>query len=75
VVNWREHVSVDPEICRGQACLTGTRITVSVVLENLAAGLSVDEVLRSYPTLSRDAVQAALAYAADLTRRQGPPSA
>lgn len=69
MVNWREHVSVDPEICRGQACLTGTRITVSVVLENLAAGLSVDEVLRSYPTLSRDAVQAALAYAADLTRR------
>jgi uncharacterized protein (DUF433 family) len=69
VVNWREHVSVDPEICHGQACLTGTRITVSVVLENLAAGLSVDEVLRSYPTLSRDAVQAALAYAADLTRR------
>lgn len=69
MVNWREHVSVDPEICHGQACLTGTRITVSVVLENLAAGLSVDEVLRSYPTLSRDAVQAALAYAADLTRR------
>lgn len=70
MVNWREHISVDPEVCHGQACLAGTRIMVSVVLDNLAAGLSVEEVLRSYPTLTRDAVQAAVAYASDLARER-----
>jgi uncharacterized protein (DUF433 family) len=72
MVNWREHVSVDPEICRGQVCLEGTRIMVSVVLDNLAAGLSVEEVLRSYPTLTREAIQAAVAYASDLARERVP---
>jgi uncharacterized protein (DUF433 family) len=70
MVNWREHISVDPEVCHGQACLAGTRIMVSIVLDNLAAGLSVEEVLRSYPTLTRDAVQAAVAYASDLARER-----
>ena len=66
-MQWREHVIVDPMICHGQACLKGTRVMVSVVLDNLAASLSVEEILHSYPTLSREAVQAALAYAAELT--------
>ena len=66
-MQWREHVIVDPMICHGQACLKGTRVMVSVVLDNLAASLSVEEILCSYPTLSREAVQAALAYAAELT--------
>ena len=66
-MQWREHVIVDPMICHGQACLKGTRVMVSVVLDNLAASLSVEEIIRSYPTLSREAVQAALAYATELT--------
>ncbi len=67
-MRWRKYIVVDPEICHGQACIKGTRVMVSVVLDNLAAGLSVEEVLRSYPTLTREAVQAALEYAAELAR-------
>ena len=69
-MNWREHITVDPQICHGQACVTGTRIMVSVVLDNLAEDISVDEILRSYPTLTREAVQACIAYAADLARER-----
>jgi uncharacterized protein (DUF433 family) len=69
-MDWRPHVSVDPNICQGQACDTGTRIPVSVVLDNLAAGLSEKEILASYPRLSHEAVQACIAYAAHLAREQ-----
>ena len=65
-MDWRDHITVDPEVCHGKACVRGTRVLVSVVLDNLAAGLSPDEVTRSYPSLSVDAVRATLAYAADL---------
>jgi uncharacterized protein (DUF433 family) len=65
---WQDYVSVDPTICHGQACVTGTRIPVSVVLDNLAAGVSEQEVLTSYPQLSREAIHACIAYAADLAR-------
>lgn len=50
-MNWWNYVTVDPEICHGKAFSTGTRVLVSVVLDNLAAGVSVDEILRSYPSL------------------------
>ncbi|MBM3999730.1 MAG: DUF433 domain-containing protein [Planctomycetes bacterium] len=66
--NWREHVTVNPSVCHGSACIKGTRIMVSVVLDNLAAGLELDELLASYPPLTREDVQAAIAYAADLAR-------
>lgn len=69
-MDWREYISVDPQVCHGKACIRGTRVMVSVVLDNLAAGLSVDEVLRSYPSLTREAVKAAIAYAAELTRER-----
>ena len=65
-MDWREFVSVDPEICHGQACIRGTRIMVSVVLDNLAAGMAEEELVRSYPAITRDAIRAAIAYAADL---------
>ena len=69
-MDWRDHITVDPLICHGQACVRGTRIMVSVVLDNLAAGLDVQEILRSYPSLTREAIQAAVAYASDLTRER-----
>ena len=69
-MNWQDYIVVDPGICHGKACVKGTRIMVSVILDNLAAGLSPDEILRSYPSLSREAVHAALAYAADLARER-----
>jgi uncharacterized protein (DUF433 family) len=69
-MNWQDYVTVDPNVCHGQACIKGTRIMVSVVLDNLAAGLAPDEIVHSYPSLSREAVRAAVAYAAELARER-----
>ena len=69
-MNWQDYIIVDPAICHGKACIKGTRVMVSVVLDNLAAGLTVEEILQSYPSLSREAIQAALGYAAELTRER-----
>ena len=69
-MNWRERITVDPNVCHGQACIKGTRIMVAVVLDNLAARVSTDELLKSYPTLSADDIQAALEYAAERARER-----
>ena len=69
-MNWQDYIVVDPDVCHGKACIKGTRIHVSVVLDNLAAGLSVEEILKSYPALNSEAVQAAIAYAAELARER-----
>ena len=69
-MNWREHVTADPNICHGQACVRGTRVLVSVVLDNLAAGVPEREILKSYPRLTPEAIQACLAYAAELAREE-----
>jgi uncharacterized protein (DUF433 family) len=69
-MNWQDYITVGPNVCHGQACIKGTRIMVSVVLDNLAAGLTPDEIILSYPSLSREAVRAAVAYAAELARER-----
>lgn len=69
-MNWRDYITVDPAISHGQACIKGTRIMVSVVVDNVAAGLTKEEILKSYPTLTEAAIQAALAYAAELARER-----
>jgi uncharacterized protein (DUF433 family) len=69
-MEWRERISIDPAVCHGQACIKGTRIPVAVVLDNLAAGLSAEEIVASYPPLRVDDVRAATAYAADLARER-----
>lgn len=66
--NWRERISVNPAICHGRACIRGTRITVSALVDNIAAGVPRGEILRSYPTLQETDIDAALAYAAELAR-------
>ena len=67
-MRWQDHITVDPSICHGKACIRGTRITVSALLDTLAEGLTVDEVLKSYPSVSMEAIQAAIAYAAELAQ-------
>ena len=69
-MDWQERISVDPLVCHGKACIKGTRIMVSVILDNLAAGVSPEEILRSYPSLSSEDIQAAIAYAAELARER-----
>ncbi|MBI1899372.1 MAG: DUF433 domain-containing protein [Acidobacteria bacterium] len=66
--HWRRRVSVDPAICHGKACIRGTRIMVSVILDNLAAGIGRPEILASYPSLRPEDIDAAIAYAAELAR-------
>jgi uncharacterized protein (DUF433 family) len=70
MTNWRERVHVDPEVCHGKPCIRGTRIMVSVVLDNLAEGLSPEEIVQDYPPLTLEDVRASVAYAAGLAREE-----
>ncbi len=69
-MNWREHIVVDPQVHHGAACFKGTRIPVTVVLDNLAAGVPEADLRAEYPTLPPRAAAIALAYAAELAREQ-----
>lgn len=71
-MNWRDRISVDPRICHGRACIKGTRVMVSVILDNLAAGESAEAIARAYG-LSLEDAQAALEYAAELARERIVP--
>jgi uncharacterized protein (DUF433 family) len=66
--SWKERVSVNPAVCHGKPCIRGTRIMISVILDNIAAGVDRAELLASYPSLKPQDVDAAVAYAAELTR-------
>ena len=72
-MNWRNRISVDPQVCHGKACIQGTRVMVSVVLDNLAVGVSHAEILASYPSLTREDLEAAMRYAAELARERVVP--
>jgi uncharacterized protein (DUF433 family) len=65
-MDWRERIVSDMQTLHGKARVRGTRIPVSVVLDNLAAGLSHQEVLASYPSLTEDDIRSCLAYGAEL---------
>jgi uncharacterized protein (DUF433 family) len=69
-MSWQDRITVDPLVCHGQACIKGTRVMVSVVLDNVAAGIPNGEILKSYPTLSAADIQASLEYAAELARER-----
>ena len=64
--DWRDRISVTPEICHGKPCIRGTRIAISVILDNLAAGESEADILENYPGLVLEDIRAALSYAAEL---------
>jgi uncharacterized protein (DUF433 family) len=68
-MNWRERISVNPEVRSGKPCIRGTRITVYDVLEYLAGGMTDDELLADFPDLTRDDIRACLAFAAARERR------
>jgi uncharacterized protein (DUF433 family) len=72
-MEWRQKISVDSNVCHGKACIKGTRVMVSVILDNLAANVSTEEILQSYPSLTAEDIRAAIAYAAELTREQIVP--
>lgn len=64
-------ITSNPEIMFGKPVIDGTRITVEHILEELAGGLSVEDLVASHPRLTREDIQAALAYAAESVRTEG----
>ena len=65
-MDWRDRIEINPEVMLGKPVIAGTRIPVEQILRKLAAGMSVDDLLRDHPRLTREDVQAALAYASDV---------
>jgi len=65
-----DRISVDPNVCFGKPCIRGTRVWVSLILENLSEGLCEEEILAAYPSLRPEDIRAALAYAAEMTRER-----
>jgi uncharacterized protein (DUF433 family) len=70
MTDWRCFLSTDPNVCAGQLCAKGTRVLVTSILDSLAEGATQSEILRSYPTLRPEHIQAALAYAAELAHEE-----
>lgn len=70
MTDWQNKIISDPGICHGKPCVKGTRVMVSVILDNLADGLDVDEIIREYPSLTPESIRAAQAYAAWLTNEE-----
>jgi len=68
-------IKSDPSIMRGKPVVVGTRITVELILEKLAAGETIDQLLQAHPRLTKDAVLAALAYAVEAVRNLSPERA
>ena len=65
-----ERVSVDPNVCFGKPCIRGTRIWVSLLLDLLADGMTVEEILDEYPQLTEEDIRAAIAYGAEMSRER-----
>lgn len=72
-MDYLKRISVDPKVCHGTPCIEGTRIPVSVILDNLAEGITREDIIKSYPTLKPEDIDAALAYAALLTKERQIP--
>jgi len=70
MIDWRQYLSSDPQVCSGELCAKGTRVLVTNILDSLAESASKADILRSYPTLEPEHVDAALAYAAELAHEE-----
>lgn len=66
-------ISIDPKICHGKPCIRGTRIFVSIILDNLAAGVSEKEILEAYSLLKPEDIRAAIFYASEIARERWVP--
>jgi uncharacterized protein (DUF433 family) len=66
--NLLSRISVDPNICHGKPCLKGHRIWVSLILDYLAGGMTIEEILEGYPSLEKDDIFACIAYGAEMSK-------
>lgn len=65
-----ERIVVDPNICFGKPTIRGTRIWVSLILDLLASGMTIEEILEEYPQLVKEDILAAIAYGAEMSRER-----
>ena len=65
-----QRISIDPGVCFGKPCIRGTRIWVSLILDFLAGGMSIEELLAEYPQLSEEDVRASIAYVSEMARER-----
>jgi len=70
MVEWQKYLTRNRKVCHGQLCAKGTRVLVTCILDSLAEGAMPEEILRSYPSLKPEHIQAANAYAAELAREE-----
>jgi uncharacterized protein (DUF433 family) len=62
-MNWRTHITTDPSIMFGKACIKNTRIPVDLILEKLGKGYTIEELLAAYPKISEEDIKACMLYA------------
>ena len=65
MAHWRERISIDPSIHHGEPCITGTRVTVSVIVGSLADGDSLEQIQKAWPQITHEDIQACLKFAAE----------
>lgn len=69
-MNWKDHIVVDAEILSGKPVIKGTRLAVELILDRLADGWSEEDLVRSYPNLTPEALQAVFAFASEVMREE-----
>ncbi|MBI3468739.1 MAG: DUF433 domain-containing protein [Planctomycetes bacterium] len=70
MIDWRQRLTSDTQICHGKLCAKGTRVLVTNILDSIAEGATREEILKSYPSLQPEHIDAALAYAAELAHEE-----
>ncbi len=69
-MNYKERISVNPNMMLGKPCIKGTRITIELIIKKLSEGITNEQLLNGYPNLTEDDIRAALAYSADVISRE-----
>jgi len=70
MIDWKEYITTDPEIMYGKPVIKGTRIPVDLVLEKLAYGETAEDLLKAYPNIDRNAINACLLFASDSIKNE-----
>lgn len=73
--DWRDRISIKSTVCHGKPCIKATRIWVSLILDLMASGSAIEEILEEYPHLTRDDIRACIAYGAEAARERFIPVA
>jgi uncharacterized protein (DUF433 family) len=67
-MDWQKYIRCDPNVLCGKPVIAGTRISVELILEKLASGQTIEQILEDYPHLTEEAIRAAIAFAAEVLK-------